>query len=327
MTATDNGGKTLVSFQTHTFGYQVRRAFLQMARTLPPNYEAVALVHLAPGQPVPRLMTTVPHVIVRTPEIRIPEYGAKSGLDDPRWTIWAGGHTDLSLLCLVRGKPGYAYYWSVEYDVRYTGPWRDLFSRYRDTDADFIATSICDPSTTPAWAWWDALTSPAGIRPPAHAEMLGSLMSIFRASSRMVSAMDHGYRNGWSGHCEVAWPTLARHFKMSVLDLGGEGPYVRPQDRGQVYSSRVATWSLSPGTFVFRPLRAHTSHVALRHFSLQRGRLWHPVKPIGSTIREDWIRVCGKVKTLAASILRALQRHPAPCGQATLSTLPSFNGS
>ena len=55
-------------------------------------------------------------------------------------------------------------------------------------------------------------------------------------------------------------------------DFGGRGPYVRPENRDRFYFAHSATYSHSPGTFVFRP----APRVLPRP-----NTLWHPVKPAG----------------------------------------------
>ena len=286
-------GKVLVAFQTHVFGWQVKRVFEAISRALPRHFEAVVLVHLPPGAPEPPLLATVPHLVVRTPEIRVAEYARKSGLNQPGWAIWDGGHTDLPMMCLARAKPGYAYYWGIEYDVRYTGSWRNFFKRYDDSDADFVGASIRDFPSHPKWAWWDTLVVPDGVRPPAGSELLCSFMPVYRVSARLIHAVDQAYRAGWSGHSEVVWPTLARRLDMPIIDLGGQGAHVRPQDRGQVYKCNVHAWGLGPGTYVYKPLK---------HVCWQRDMLWHPVKPIGPTLQEDYARLRGKLRTVAKNL-------------------------
>lgn len=269
----------LVVFQTHVFGWQVRRAFLAISRSLPSHFEAIVLAHLPPGAPVPPLLETVPHMVVRTPEIRNPAYAGKSGLNQPNWAIWNGGHTDLPLLRLAEARPGYAHYWGIEYDVRYTGSWRTFFSRYDDSDADFLGANIRDAVHDPKWHWWDTLVVPDGVPPPTGPALLCSFMPVYRVSSRLVHALDRAYRTGWSGHSEVTWPTLARRFGMTVADLGGQGAHVRLQDRGHVYTNNTNDWLLSPGTYVFKPLK---------HVCWRRNMLWHPVKPLSATLQEDY---------------------------------------
>lgn len=293
--------KTLVVFQTHTFDRQLRFVFKQIVRSLPAHYDAVVLVHLPPGAPLPPLIGTVPHMIVRTPEIRVPEYGLKSGLDQPDWTLWNGGHTDLPFLRLAHDQPGYAYYWVVEYDVRYSGRWNRLFGAFEDSDADIIATNLRTAATEPGWHFWHTLTTPGAMQSLADADRICSFMPIYRASARLVQAVDRCYRSGWSGHSEAIWPTIARHAGLKIEDLGGHGEFVRPANRGRYYESTPGTWNLAPGTFVYKPIK---------HVRYRRNMLWHPMKPIGPTIREDLQRIKGKCSRIVKQARTLLEGHP-----------------
>ncbi|MBC7800448.1 MAG: hypothetical protein H7Z10_07490 [Gemmatimonadaceae bacterium] len=281
--------KVLVAFQTHVFDWQMQRVFGALTRSLPPGFEAVVLVHLAPGAPVPTRLAGVPHLVARTPDIRVAAYGDKSGLGRPDWSFYEG-QTDLLLLHLTRAWPGYAHYWTVEYDVRFTGRWRDFFCRFSDSDADLLAANIWSAADHPAHHYLNTLRVPEGIAAPRPDDLMSCFLPVFRASARLVDAVDRAYRSGWSGHSEVTWPTIARHENLSIEDLGGTGPYVRAPNRGQVYSSNIGSWELSPGTFAFKPIK---------HVLLQRNMLWHPVKPIVPTLREDWGRVRKRARRLS----------------------------
>src|SRR5690349_21548879 len=127
-------GTTALLFQTHFFDRGAERAFNQLVRGCPPHYRPVVLIHLPPGAPVPPRLARVPHHIVRTPEMRLPEYGAKAV--GPGWDLWTGGHTDLIFLHYARAHPEHDRYWAIEYDVRFSGNWRRFFDTYEADEAD-----------------------------------------------------------------------------------------------------------------------------------------------------------------------------------------------
>ena len=274
--------KTLVAFQTHLFGRQLRNAFLSLSKSLPASYEAVVLVHLPPGAPVPPLLQTVPHHLVRTPEMRIPEYGAKSGCGTAEWSLWNGGHTDLTFLHLAAARPGYDRYWSVEYDVRFTGKWGAFFSHFEDNPADLLASNVRTAQDDPRWYFWNTLVRPDPADAISDSDRICSFMPVFRVSRRMVETVDQAYRSGWTGHSEAIWPTVARRAGLAIEDLGGNGDFVSPGNRGRFYESSPTTWNMAPGTMVYRPIK---------HLCLRRNMLWHPIKPLRETLLEDVQRV------------------------------------
>jgi hypothetical protein len=59
---------------------------------------------------------------------------------------------------IVRDKiPHYEYYWFIEYDVVYTGNWRDIISLCMSDTADLIATHIKTYRADSEWSWWKHL--------------------------------------------------------------------------------------------------------------------------------------------------------------------------
>ena len=125
---------TVVVLQTHYLNRPLLRLFRRLVVGLP-GYTACVLMHRPPGTPEPPELAGVPHHFVTTSEIRDPAYLGKS--NGPGWGIWRGGHTDLIALHFFRTHPNYERYWFVEYDVRFSGAWRDFFGAFDDNDADF----------------------------------------------------------------------------------------------------------------------------------------------------------------------------------------------
>lgn len=257
---------TAVLFQTHFFDRWCARAFRRIAAACPSSYRPVVLIHLPPAAPVPPLLDRVPHHIVRTPDLRLPAYPAKSGGAD--WNLWQGGHTDLIFLHYARAHPEHACYWSIEYDVRFSGNWSRFFGAFADDPADLLAPAILPRSADPGWYNWDSLSSPS---PVPESEQLRAFLPVFRASAALVRVVDKAYRDGWGGHCEGTWPSLARAAGLSVCDLGGDGPFTPPRYRGRFYSSTPLSESLAPGTFIFKP--------PMYRQGRKPEMLWHPVKP------------------------------------------------
>jgi len=270
---------TALLFQTHFFDRGAARTFEKLQRQCPPHVKAVVLIHVAPGTPKPLLLADVPHHFVTTPEIRNPAYSGKSA-GGPEWRIWDGGHTDLPHLHFYSRRNTFERYWSIEYDVRFSGSWRTFFDAFEDNDADLLTTSVRTAAAHPDWPVWPMLTPPPGTEVMlTDAERICSFMPVWRASRQAMEVMDRCYREGWTGHSELTWPTLLHRAGLKIEDLGGHGPFVAPANRGRFYSNTVTNWDLSPGSFVYKPARHGTWW--------RRDRLWHPVKPLRTTIDED----------------------------------------
>jgi hypothetical protein len=257
---------TALLFQTHFFDRSSARAFARLRAGCPAHFRPIVLVHLAPGARVPRRLADVPHHIVRTPDLRTPDYPAKSS--GPGWNLWSGGHTDLILMHFWRAQPHHARYWSVEYDVRFSGPWRRLFDSFEDEPADLLAPGLIRRDEDPDWYNWPSLLPTA---PVPEACQMRAFLPIFRASATMMRTMDAAYREGWGGHCEGTWPTLALAHGLDLVDPGGDGPLTPARYRGRFYTNTPQQTNLAPGTLVFKP--------PLYRVGTRPDMLWHPVKP------------------------------------------------
>lgn len=235
-------------------------------------------MHVPPGTPVPPRLQDVPHHFVTTPEIRNPAYPGKSG--GKEWSIWAGGHPDLVMLHFAQAHPHYERYWLIEYDVRFSGSWATLFDAFEDNDADFLTTSLRTAKDNPDWPYWDTLHQPeeSGARLRDEERVVG-FVPILRASRAGIDAVDAAYRAGWTGHCEVTWPTIIRRAGLRIEDIGGRGPFTAEANRERFYTNNPNAWGLRPGGFAYKPARYAGG--------LHRNMLWHPVKPPLVTFRED----------------------------------------
>jgi hypothetical protein len=113
----------------------------------------------------------------------------------------------------------------------------------------------------------------------ADRERICCFMPIFRVSQAGMQAMDRAYRQGWSGHCEVTWPTLINHAGLRVEDIGDDGEFVAKGNRNRFYTNTLDDANLSPGSMVFRPTRSWPGS--------KRDPLGHPIKPLMFKLRED----------------------------------------
>lgn len=285
---------TAVVMQTHYLSRALMSWFADLRQAVP-GYDAYILMHLPAGERAPELLSTVPHHFVTTPEIRNPEYGRKAG--GPNWHIWRGGNTDLIALSFINTHNTYKYYWFVEYDVRFSGAWADLFGFFEDSDVDLLSTTLFRRPVNPAWMHWPSLHVPEGTD-LSKSEQIGNFMPIYRISRRGADAIDHAYRSGWAGHCEVTWPTILHRAGFGIEDLGGDGEFVCPGNRNRFYTNVPQDPNLVPGSLVCRPARLYPGR--------RRNQLWHPIKPLHHKLREDARSAIKRCLALArsANVLR-----------------------
>jgi len=180
-------------------------------------------------------------------------------------------HPHFPVLGFFLAHGEYDRYWAIEYDVRYTGPWRSLFDRFEGLDHDLITSHIRRFSDEPRWFWWDSLHHPAETIP--RERRLRSFNVIYRLTRRALAFMHETQVRGWRGYSEVTLPTLLALNGFSLLDFGGDGPYTAPGLANRIYTShnsRSGTLT-SFGTVRYRPARTRPGSMP--------DRLYHPVKP------------------------------------------------
>ena len=183
---------------------------------------------------------------------------------------FAPGSPDLPILHYYRNNTGYDYYWVVEYDVRYSGSWRHFFSCFAGNKADLLGTTLTRYRDIPGWFHWPSLD--LLDRPISQDDYLRAFLPVHRLSNRALARLDGDYRSGVKGHHECLVPTVLLGAGMSIEDIGGDGEFVRPENRNRFYRNTPTAKTLSPGSFVFRPVMARAGKT--------QNILWHPVKHI-----------------------------------------------
>jgi len=182
------------------------------------------------------------------------------------------GNTDLIGLLFLARHPGYDLLWAIEYDVHYEGAWGQFFAHFAQSPADLLTTTIYRQRETPGKELKPPFRSPSFQDYP-EADRLRAFLPIYRLSRNGFAAIDAAYRAGAGGHYELTWPTILRHAGLVLEDIGGNGAWVRPENVDRFYFNTKASFSMQPGTFVFRP--GFTRVIA------RPNTLWHPVKPAG----------------------------------------------
>lgn len=176
------------------------------------------------------------------------------------------GNTDMPILAFMRDNPEYETIWLFENDVVFTGPLSSLTEAFAASEADLITTNIVPPPAT----WWYLSMNVVPENWPADLPRLRAFLPAFRASRRLLLAVDRFYKDGGNGHYEYSWTYVARACGFGLEDFGGRGEYVRPENRDRFYTSSPQMSRLYPGSFRFRP--------AMRRAGRQPMKLWHPVK-------------------------------------------------
>jgi hypothetical protein len=172
----------------------------------------------------------------------------------------------------------YGHIWLMEYDVDYSGDWKDFFTPLVARQADLLATTILPRNLCPGWTHWRWVGVPIEVSPNHH---ICSFNPIVRFSRPMLNCYLESMQSGkWRGHTEALYATLASYNSLLIEDIGGLGPFTPPSMRALNYFNKVSAndIAMSPGTFVYAPV-SHFDYFyeAPDHFS-EHGYLHHPVK-------------------------------------------------
>jgi hypothetical protein len=184
------------------------------------------------------------------------------------------GYMDLVLLPLAL-RTTRSKVWLLEYDVDYSGHWATLFEQFRNNSADLLTTTVHSEAYDPSWAFWPTALHPANISSELKTR---SFLPLCRVSRAFL----HRYRDAvstgeWRGHYEFLFPTIARAHRLSIEDIGGNGPFT-PTERLNRNYENTGRGHLSPGTFAFRPSRSFYFHEKPDQFE-RANMLFHPIKP------------------------------------------------
>lgn len=266
------GTDQAVMMLAHRWSIHIAQHFLRLraeAGAFFPTYLAYSLSH--DDEPLPE--GCEPDIVVRPSDgaAVLPcraAYAARQG-------IWTGSSDRFSFPALLGPMRRFDHVWFVEYDVDYAGNWGDFFGDVRSMPGDYVATHIRTRADDPDWPHWGSLSVPEPMDPARH---LASFHPIARFSRRLIDEHVRAVEvEGWTGHTEAIFPTLAMARGLSVVDLGGRGRFVpdgwaerhyHPPSRPDVLSTR----------FGYRPPAAHRYfHQEPEHFN-ERGQLYHPVK-------------------------------------------------
>ena len=179
----------------------------------------------------------------------------------------------------------YEYIWVVENDVDYAGNWHDFFSRTMSSNADLLATNVFPRKEVDEFCAWSWFQTPPDVPFEHHTR---SFNTIARFSRRMLSLYVNSVRGGhWQGHTEALYATIARHHGLSVLDLGGTGPFCPDEWRNKNYQDYYPAGTAA--TFIDEPVvQTAYFHEDPQRFS-KHDILYHPVKVYQTNAQSDYV--------------------------------------
>jgi len=236
-------------------------------RELSGDHDVVVLGFFPHAAPVSATLAALPgfHAVRPADIARLgyPAKGRGEGL------IGGLGNPDLPVLQWFRASDSaYRTVWVFEGDADFTGSLRRLVDHLAEVPADLLATNVRPMRRT--WENQKRSVVPPGWPAPSARDRL-VFLPVFRASSRLLAAVDAFYAAGGTGHHEWTWPYVAGERGLGVADIGDF-----PLNGRRLYTSTPGLKGLFPGTFRYRP--------ALDRVGGRRDTLYHPVKDLSL----DW---------------------------------------
>jgi len=179
---------------------------------------------------------------------------------------------DLIWFEVVRKLPGFEFYWLIEYDVDFAAPWLTFFSEFSKCNADLLGTNLYPKSQSQTWAHWEWFSCPKKV---SQRQMMRGFFPIARVSRRFIETYSRNL-DGWNGHYEALFPSIALHERLRLEDIGGDGPVTPARRRGRLYLGTRSP-ELNAGTFRFSPPAANHYFPQLDEL-IPDNHLCHPVK-------------------------------------------------
>ncbi len=258
-----------VALVTHVWTPDIQRVFERLQAEAPPDHDIRFLLSADAELPDPPVPSGELVRVCREDLFRLP-YPRKCHEGD--WVI--AGNLDLVFLEFRRRLPEYNQYWFIEYDVHYEGNWRRLFEHFRASNAALLGAIQEYIAKVPHKLdlGYPHLSVPPGMA-WKQADQVKGFYPLCRLDAALLDALDADYRAGLGGHYEIILPSVALRHGLGIEDFGGAGSFVRAENVNRFYFANAASYSHSPGNFVFRP--------GISKVLARENTLWHPVKPDG----------------------------------------------
>ena len=248
--------KTVFIFVTHTFSAKIKRQISRISKHLEGEYPFIVFYD-STAQDVPDA-SDVSLIPFDYQEIsaQFPHRLGKNVVPGNGYVV----HTEL-----LKQFPAAANFWIVEYDLRFSGNWREFLKSFDQNQADFLGCRIRYRFEHPDWVWWPSFQN--RLDPAINLNdksLIDARFWISRYSRRALETIRRECaENGWSGHCEVLVPSLLLRAGLQIEEIGGDGRFTPAPRRNRFYSSGF-------GSMRFRP--------PLLFSGFRKNRLYHPVK-------------------------------------------------
>ena len=238
---------------------QIIELYHQICNSTATLGDTFLLYHKKDGSDVPEILDSINHEIFTDNILKELDY-------TPMKDTLLPGSNHFPVLKFFLDHPVYTAYWCIEDDVRFNGDWLLFFSSFPVTlKYDFLACRILRYSDKPHYFWWETFEN---ISIPLSNSVcldkydcLISFNPIYRISPGALTFIDRSLKEGWKGHHEVLIPTLLHYNGFKILDFGGYGEFVLPENQNLFYNEKTFRWR--PG---------------FNKMGNEKDKLYHPLK-------------------------------------------------
>ena len=147
----------LFTYYTHYCSDAVMKEFLLVRDALPENFDLVVSGYNPETFALDRFRDSGAEAILFSRQ-DLETLPYKEKLRNANWATTRGSG-DLVPCAVFRKRPYYDYYWFLEYDVRFSGKWRDILALLSETSADLLCVHINKYADKENWSQWDTIKS------------------------------------------------------------------------------------------------------------------------------------------------------------------------
>lgn len=281
--------KNVILFQTHIITNDILREFQRILKASE-GYADTYLLFDDKGMQVPDEVKKLKYFPLNKKTISQLNYpmliDSKIMAEFPDLNAIQQVNNQLGLFNFYLKNQDYNNYWFIEYDVRYSGNWKNIFECFDDSNiSDFITSHIRYYFEEPKWIYW-YLSHP--VNSISEEKRIRSFNTIMRLSNRALKFLHNSLTDGWAGHLEVLISTLLYKNAFTMEDFGGDGKFCKKENINKHYigSRENIKGTLANGTMRGSP---HMFYLGFKN-----NKLYHPVKPLKNRVKY----FSGKLKRL-----------------------------
>jgi hypothetical protein len=217
---------------------------------------------------------SVPHTIYNT--YSLSELSYPNRVTTGKFSLTARGYVDLPVILFWINNSHYGKFWVMEDDVEYTGDFGTLINEIDETNknAGLACTHL---RKLPADWDYTYMFSTGQDFVSADMQRRVCFLPFFCVTGEALSIIHSAYMRGWAGYNEMTWATILDFAGVPIRDIGGNGPYVAPEDRNRRYIDESKDDFQKLGSFGTLNIRLFGGR--------KKNVLWHPVKTPKNFIR------------------------------------------